>query len=248
MPAPNIVSGQAVFNFTDASSQSSLSAPAFTAAITSGNAVGGIVKYGTATSVFNNITDDKGNTYTVIATYSIGNNTYKLFALGNITNGPKTLTLNFTTTNGVFPRIACYEVAGSGSGGSMINVFDGNGQVTPGTGTDAITSQSGSTSTSVANCLLVGHGWNYTNIGGSATNFLIDGTGETGVENLVTAPNYFDMGRITVKTLASAGTAANTFTAANPSGTVDSFATFMLAFAPPGAATATTQSHGFVSS
>lgn len=246
MTAPTIVGGQAAFNFTDASSQPSLGT-ALTSTVTSGNAVGGAVKFGTATSVFNNITDDKGNVYTINQSVNIGLNTYKTFSLGNITNAPKTISINFTGSTGVFPRLACYEVNGAGSGGSMINAFDANGQIAPGDATDAITTQSGTTATSVADCLLVGACWDYVNTGQSSSNQPADGTGCSGILSMQTPSNFFDTGRVSTKTQAVAGTAAITWTDAGGFGTVDAYASLLLAFAPPGGASPTTQSHGFVS-
>lgn len=65
--------------------------------ITSGNVYCGAVAYSSAQTL-NSITDDKSNTYNlkITTTQTVDAIKLTLFELGNITNGPKTLTFNFS--------------------------------------------------------------------------------------------------------------------------------------------------------
>src|SRR6266849_5844906 len=69
---------------------------AVTNPIASGNMYCGAVAYSSAQTL-NSITDDKSNTYNLKITTTQTTDAIKLtlFELGNITNGPKTLTFNF---------------------------------------------------------------------------------------------------------------------------------------------------------
>lgn len=74
---------------------------AFPSTISSGSAVVGYVSYDD-TVTLSSITDDKSNTYTVVDSVDDAGNGQKTssFVLGNITNGAKTLTFNFSSTIG----------------------------------------------------------------------------------------------------------------------------------------------------
>lgn len=85
----------------------------FTVAVTSGNAIVGAIGYASGVTL-NSITDDKGNTLTpVVRTKTDSLNAYALalFRLLNITNGPITVTGNFSATP-TDPFIILHEVSG----------------------------------------------------------------------------------------------------------------------------------------
>lgn len=239
-----VVSGQSAFAFTDASTQSSVSTANFASNVTAGNLICGYVKFGTASSVFLNITDTLGNTYTVVdsLTGNGGGNTMKTFYARNIAGGANAVTLNFTGANGVFPRIMGVELSGCDTTAAVLNAHEGNSQTTPGVGTDAVTSDSGGgTVTTVANCGLITFCQDHLNGSPSfsSTHTIADGTGFSGVANGQTPSNYFDVSRASFKILAVAGSAHGTFTdAAGSFGNVDTYTTMLLAFRPPGGAVA----------
>lgn len=238
-----VVSGQAQFAFTDASGQSSQASGNFASNVTAGNLICGYVKYGTATSVFSSITDTLGNTYTVVDTTTgntAGANTMKTFYARNIAGGANQVTLNFSGANGVFPRIMAIELSGCDTTGTALNAHEGNSQLLPGTGTDAITSDNGGgTATTTANCGIVAFCQDHTNGSPSfsSSHVIADGTGFSGVANGQTGPNFFDVSRASFKILAAAGAAHGTFTdSAGGFGTIDNYTTMLLAFKPPGGA------------
>src|SRR6266700_2513682 len=103
---------QGKFAFTDASGQASLGVT-FDSDVKAGNLIAVFIKFGTATSVFNNVTDSLGNTYNVVDTDTTvpGTNTGITLYARNIAGGANTVTLNFTGSTGVFPRIMVMELS-----------------------------------------------------------------------------------------------------------------------------------------
>lgn len=230
-----VVSGQAVFSFTDAAAQSSLASGNFPSNVTAGNLICGYVKFGTATTVFNNITDTRGNTYVMVdsITGSAGGaNTMKTFYARNISGGANSVTCNFTGATGVFPRIMVVELSGCDTTASVVNAHEANSQTTPGTGVGAITS-AGTASTTVANCGLIAFAQDYNNTAGTSS--LVETGTFSGVATGATPPNNFDVSRAAFKVLAAAGAAHGTFTDAT-NGALDTYSTMLLAFQPPQAA------------
>lgn len=121
----------------------------FGAAVTSGDHVIGSLTYSQTggTDNLTSITDDKGNTYTVVSKIlDAGNSQYfLLFYRENITNAPTTITANFSPTT-AWRRMTLSEFSGlqssSSTDGSTTKTTTGN------TGTDA---QSSGNITTTAN-------------------------------------------------------------------------------------------------
>lgn len=118
-----------------------IAAPALNA-VTSGNAVVGFVSWGSdTTSILTSVTDDKGNTYTIVqraGSTNSGTQSFASFYLLNITNAPTIITANFSSSQ-TYRTIIVHEVSGlSALDQSAINVPAS----LPGTGTDALTSGS----------------------------------------------------------------------------------------------------------
>jgi hypothetical protein len=115
-------------------------------AVGSGNSLVGVVSGGVGSGqTLTSITDDKGNTYTILdssVATGAGFATYT-FALGNITNGPSTITANWSASVNNW-GLAVDEFSGTlansnpidNSGASHI----GNFQTAPGTGANGATS------------------------------------------------------------------------------------------------------------
>lgn len=230
---------QQQFGFFDGALQTSL-AVAFPGNVTAGNCIVVFAKYGTATSVFQSITDTLGNTYTQVDSVTggaAGANTLKSFTAQSPSGGANTVTLNFTGANGVYPRLTIGEWSGADTTASLVNAHESANQLAPGAGTDAITS-AGSASTTVANCMLVAFCQDHDNTGQSSTHTMADGTGFTGLLNGQTAPNYFDVSRLSDGILAAAGAAHATFTDTTSLSSTDNYTTMMVALQPPQAADA----------
>lgn len=147
--------------------------------VTSGNTIVGVValentdSQGTLTSV----TDDKSNTYTLVVSGNSGGHTVSLifFWLKNITNGPITLTANFSPST-EFIRMQVAEFSGITS----TSATDGSAYqaINTGAGTDVVTSGSFVTVTSGD---LVFSGTAQTS--GASFNTLSTGTGYTVLYN-----------------------------------------------------------------
>lgn len=195
-------------------------------AVGSGNAICGIVSWDNTGVTLSTVTDNQGNTYnleTSILNASDGQN-FAAFSLTNITNAPTVITANFSATVD-FRAIGVDEF----SGGSTASTDERDGsahggqyQTTPGTGTDAVTS--GTFTTTVNGDLL----W-----GGLGTSFgptLTAGTSFSSGAGGGGGPNFLTEYR--TQTTAGSGTAA-TFT---ESGTSDSSVTYLITLKPPGGA------------
>ena len=124
-------------------------AVSFPSVVTSGNTVAGFVTWGSdiATNL-STVTDDKGNTYTIVRkTNSTGghNQSIASFYLQNIINSPQTLTATFSPAM-AWRGIAVHEISGlcttatTPSCATPLDQETGQAQTTPGTGTDLVTS------------------------------------------------------------------------------------------------------------
>ena len=99
-----------------------------------------VVTSGNAVLIFANgdnqtLTDDKGNAYSVTASYSVNE---KLYHLSNITNAPITFTLS-VSPNDTFLGIVVHEINAPGGPVVLLQQVK-NAQTAPGTGADAVTS------------------------------------------------------------------------------------------------------------
>jgi hypothetical protein len=120
----------------------------FTSAVSSGSLVCGLLFWSGTTDTITAIDDDKGNTYTKVDTLlnieSDGRSALSFYAK-NLTNAPQTITAHFSDTPSD-KAITVREV----SGAHHTTPLDKNvaaAQSNPGTGTDAITSGSQTTTT-----------------------------------------------------------------------------------------------------
>lgn len=146
-------------------------------ALPSGTAVVGIVvadDLGAGT--FASILDDQANSYPIVATVTNNSRRASIFALGNITNGPKTITVTYLSNDGNV------QIAFDAYSGCLVNSnpIDNSGaslamqvQPTPGTATDGVTS--GSVTTVTNGCLIWGGGTDMA----AQSSVLTQGTGET---------------------------------------------------------------------
>lgn len=136
MSLPNYVKGAS--NGNDANGASL--AATFASAVGAGNLVRGYVTWGTAVLTdLNTVTDDKGNTYTIVDKVADGGNvqSYGSFYLENITNAPTIITANFLNT----PVVRAI-VVGEYNTLAQASAINGHAMIlrtNPGTGADAIT-------------------------------------------------------------------------------------------------------------
>lgn len=147
------VQGNGSFLVTSAASWSVTLA----AAVGSGNTVCGICSYSSSGGI-SNVTDDKGNTYSLETEITDSTNLQKstAFSRSNITNGPKTITFNMV---GTFANLSIIADEFSGCGIATTDQRDstahgGQFQSAPGTGTNGVTS--GNFTTVTAGDLLYG--------------------------------------------------------------------------------------------
>lgn len=100
-------------NASDPDTASTLSA-VFTNTVGSGNTVMGVLIVARYSYSLSSITDDKGNSYTIVDSYAGDNSdTMYSFYASNLTNSPKTITANFT--GNVYAQIAIDEYSGVGT-------------------------------------------------------------------------------------------------------------------------------------
>jgi hypothetical protein len=179
-------------------------------AVGSGGSICGVVDWGggngTLSASLTSVTDDKGNNYHLEPTplLNVTDDQYYIgFSLTNITNAPTVLTANFSDSDG-FRGIAAEEFSGGSTASTdERDVHTGQYQSSPGTGTDAITS--GSVTTTVDGDLLWGAvGFPVGNSLSPGTGFTSGFTGNGGINS-----------EYRVQTTAGAGTAATFTTAFN---------------------------------
>jgi len=189
-------------NLTNAAA-STTSVAVTISAVGSGNLVSGCVGWTpNPTATLSSVTDDKSNTYTVVDNNgaSDANGQWSTFYLKNITNGPVTITANFSG-NATYRVIHVIEASGLDTS-APLDQHTMNFQTTPGTGTDAVTSGAVTTTANgefVAACARKGSS------GASGTY-----TVGTGYSNLITAGVVVSASESRVQT--SAGSIAGTFT------------------------------------
>ena len=126
-----------------ASASSTTIAVTLDASVGSGNAIVGLVCWGSATeSDLASVTDDQGNTYTLVRFVPDTNNSQSIkgFYLANITNAPITITANFSPAR-PYRSISLHEVSGVATSG-LLDQDAGQLQTAPGTGPDGVTSGS----------------------------------------------------------------------------------------------------------
>jgi hypothetical protein len=185
-----------------------------TAAVTSGNAICGMVGHDSAATL-TSVTDDKSNTYNLETSVVDTTNSERVtaFSLGNITNGPSTITANISSSVGARSLIAD-EFSGilAASNPRDSTAHGGLWNSSPGTGANGVTS--GTFTTATNGDLLYGA---TANDSGDDTGTLTAGTTSgsfalTGTSSL-TSSNACSMlkSEWCAQTTAGAGTAA-TFT------------------------------------
>jgi len=172
------------------SGASSVSSVSGTAAATfgSGNAVVGVVSYNSAVAV-SSVTDDKGNTYNLETSILDSGNSQRAiaFSLGNITNGPKTITANMAgATNALSIAFDEYSGISAVSDPRDGSAHGGQTQPTPGTGSNGVLS--GTFTTTANGDLVVGlyagtAGQNATITAGTTTLTYTNGTNDNGTPN-----------------------------------------------------------------
>ena len=197
-------------------------------AIGSGNTVVGAIAldYVNGATAVSSITDNaSGNTYTVLDTLNDGSKIELVTFIGtNITGGPTTITVNFTNSGPSFPQVVWNEYSSvGGNDGHTIQY-----QTSVGTGTDAVTS--GSVTTTVNGDTVVGFTINSFFPGGGTGGATVSaGTGYTRRSTDATAGDW----DATTEDLtqASAGAVAGTFTVGTASG---DWLTAVIALKPAG--------------
>jgi len=119
---------------------------ALTNTIASGNVGCGAVVYGSAQTL-NSVTDDKSNTYNLKSTITQALDGVKvtLFELGNITNGPKTFTFNFSAATDSCAVVA--EFSGGLAVGDPNDGTTGQAQSAVASGANNVTSTAITTTT-----------------------------------------------------------------------------------------------------
>lgn len=181
------------------------------AAVPSGNACMVVVSYsGSAATV--TVTDDKTNTYTQVDQLffsALGFTTTSFYIL-NVTNGPTTITGTIPSNAFGALQIDCYSNIATTA---ALDVHAIANQTNPGTGANAITS--GSVTTTAAGELVYGFTLDGSSLGVSV------GTGFTGHQAI--ASTYFSEGLVQ----GSAGATAATFTTTHAT---DLFTTLVMTF------------------
>jgi hypothetical protein len=195
---------------------------ALTSAVGSGNFVWGAFLASVLNTDTPTVTDDKGNTYNVTSwVVAGGGNGLIIYWLGNITNGPTIISCNNSIARANWiGLVEEWSSVNASTNPADVTPAAGNGQATPGTGTDAITSTGVTTVTN--GVLLLGATCNTT----STTPLPSSGTGFTTGTTYNAAISAVALEN-KVQTTAGSGTVA-TFTEASAAPTV----TYMLAVKP----------------
>lgn len=204
----------------------------FGSAISSGSTVCGGGQFASSTTL-TSVTDDKSNTYNVETNITASGQTAFAFSLGNITNGPTTITITLGASSG-FNSAVADEYSGALAASDPRDVHGGQTQNTPGTGADAYTS--GNFTTTTNGDLL--YGFTVTTNSATAISNFVAGTGFT-IRSRDTPAGLGDA-LSEDRVQASAGSTAATFTDTTDTGTVVSI-TYLIAIKP--AASVTYQPH-----
>lgn len=172
-------------------------------AIGSGNVVCGVAFWHNTSGTLTSITDDKGNTYTIVDKIQDaggGNFFNASFYLTNITNGPSTITANLgASTTGA--QITWDEYSGLSASATLDGHF-GQSQSSPGTATDAISSGSFTTALNGDLIWCGGYTGGGTSVAGTGFTLRLNNVISNGIVFLVTED----------KTQATAGSVAGTYT------------------------------------
>lgn len=222
-----IVHVQTTANGTNTGIVSTL-AITFGAPVGTGNTVVGQISYADDGATITSIIDDKGNHYTSYdVTQDTGDGTVaSQFILGNITGGPTVITLILSNVV-QFLVILADEYSGVAASADPRDGHVGNYQATPGTGADALTSTSITTTTN--GDLIYGS----TCLGSGQNGPLTAGTGYTKRRDTTSDP-FVAITASEDQVQGAAGSIAATFTQPNAGGTI----TFITAIKPlAGAAT-----------
>jgi hypothetical protein len=124
------------------------------APVGSGNFVVGCVMQWTNPNAPTSVTDDKGNSYTVMPTVVSSSATFSWFYKEGIANGPTTITANFNGTS-AYGEVALEEWSGVVTSAALDTHANNGAQINPGVGTDAVTV---TITTATDNCLILGIG------------------------------------------------------------------------------------------
>lgn len=211
-------------NNTNDAAASSIAAT-FGAATTAANVVTGVLTWFNASgtvSDIQSITDNASpsNTYSVIDSNGSTSEGFSATFSGVQTNPATVVTVTFINSSPSFRRILIQEY--SSSSGS-IHKHTKNRQVNPGTGANVITS--GSVTTTVNGCQIVGY-----SIDISSATTIVGGSSYTKRDSLANATdNDYEAAEDTLQ--ATAGAIAATFTSASGSGAT--FYNYLIALAPP---------------
>lgn len=209
---------------TNGASAASASIAATVTAIGAGNLVAGIVTWHSPTTGdFSSVTDNQGNTYTIVDRVTSAANGFNqclgTFYAANITNAPTTITANFANTPA---DVGIFLDEYSGAGTTPLDGHAMQTQAAPGTGTDACTS--GNITTTVVGDLIYAGMVDVQGASGSdvaGTNFTLRVNND--------ASNGFSFSSTEDRVQVAAGTAAGTFTLSANVVTI----TGVMAFTPP---------------
>jgi len=187
---------------------------------------GHVTWFGSATTDLTSVTDNQSNVYTIknaTAFAGIAGLFAAQFIAANTTAAVTSVTCHFSP-NAQFRRAFVQELTGADTT-SPYNASTGQSQSAPGTGSNAVSS--GSFSSTVNNCLILGATFD-----GSNSSIPSVGTGFTSADTL-NNPSDGDAQIVESKTLTTAGSTAATFTTST--GTSE-FVTLGMAIAPAVAA------------
>ena len=171
------------------------------------------------TNNLDTVTDNLGNSYAAIdglnSNLTDGGSQYA----ANIVGGSCTVTVTFTGTAG-FRGVIAHEISGVST--TPLDVNPAQAQLTPGTGTDAVTS--GGDTPSVDGCYIFGATWT---TDGATGHSITQGTGFTARQTITDAPNFIKaMSEDQVQAVAASIAATFTISVAH------SMMTFMVALKP----------------
>lgn len=164
--------------------------------VASGNLLSLGIGWGNTTTI-TGLSDDKGNTWTQVGTALVDSGTLAIYYATNTASGATIITVTFSADPG-FGNMIVHEIAGASTGGPL-DQEGKNSQFNPGTGANAITS--GSETTTVNGEYIFGYTMDVSGVGGTES----AGTGFTG---LVTSGD----GASEYQIQSSSGSVAATFT------------------------------------
>ncbi len=211
---------------TDGTTATTIAAT-FSTAVTSGNLVAGACMWGSAnTSDLTSVTDNQSNTYTIVRSIADAGDgqSAATFYRANVTNAPTTVTCNLAASL-PYRGISIHEVSGADTS-APLGVETGQTQQSPGTGANALTS--GSVTTTTNGEYIYGVSFNDGDLGTGSSDFA-PGTGFTERSEHLTTTELSLASEDQIQT--SAGSIAATFTLARNF----SHITFIMTFKAAGA-------------